>query len=205
MARWTQHKTAYLDAFAAQLAQRVRDQQPGLKSARNLYAQVVLNPKSEEWYSQSLDSSLANYDYTAIMAMPYMEQAPDANAFLRAVVDKVGEHRGAMNKVVVELQTVDWRHGDEAIPGPELADDIRNLYAWGVQNVAYYPDNLFKNSPDPALLRPVFDSKPNKPPLVEPTPQASVPSMIPAPAPNPPTIKTPTVTTPAVVPPVVKH
>lgn len=197
MARWTQHKTAYLDAFAVELGQRVRDQQPGLKIARNLYAQVVLNPRSEEWYSQSLASSLANYDYTAIMAMPYMEQVPDPNAFLHALVDKVSEHPGAMKKVVIELQTVDWRHGDLPIPGTELADDIRNLYAWGVQNVAYYPDNLYKNNPDPALLKPVFDTKPNKPPL----PGAALPiataSTAPAPIAKPSANKTPVVTTPA--------
>ena len=165
MARWTQRKTAFLDAFAMELAQLVRDEQPGLKAARNLYAQVVLNPKSEEWYSQSLSSSLRNYDYTAIMAMPYMEQAPDSTAFLHAIVDKVAARPGAMAKVVIELQTVDWRKDDAPIPGAELADTIRSLYGWGVQNIAYYPDNLFKNNPDPALMRPAFDTKPNKPPL----------------------------------------
>jgi len=34
-----------------------------------------------------------------------------------------------------------------------------------VSNVAYYPDNLYRNNPDPAALRPVFDSKPDKPPV----------------------------------------
>ena len=61
----------------------VREQQPALKVARNLYARVALNPKAEVWYSQSLDNSLASYDFTAIMAMPYMEQAADPAAFFR--------------------------------------------------------------------------------------------------------------------------
>ena len=64
-----------LDNFAMELAKVVRDEQPGLKTARNLYAQVALNPRSEVWYSQALENSINNYDYTAIMAMPYMEQA----------------------------------------------------------------------------------------------------------------------------------
>ena len=163
LTRWSQRKTAYLDAFAGELARVVDAQQPGLLTARNLYAQVVLNPKSEEWYSQSLASSLAHYDYTAIMAMPYMEQAQDPQAFLHAIVDAVAARPDAMKKVVVELQTVDWRKQDAPIPGAELAGWIRSLYDWGVQNVAYYPDNLYRNNPDPALLRPVFDSKPNVP------------------------------------------
>ena len=88
------------------------------------------------------------------MAMPYMEQAPDPAAFLHKLVEKVAEHPGAMRKVVFELQTVDWRKDGEALPGTELADTIRKLYGWGVKNIAYYPDNLFKNNPDPKQLRP---------------------------------------------------
>ncbi|WP_159016002.1 poly-beta-1,6-N-acetyl-D-glucosamine N-deacetylase PgaB [Cognatiluteimonas profundi] len=163
LTRWSRHKTAYLDAFAKELAQVVRDEQPGLLTARNLYAQVVLNPKSEDWYSQSLAGSLANYDYTAIMAMPYMEQAADPAAFLDAIVRKVAAQPNGLKKAVIELQTVDWRRQDAPIPSTELADTIRSLYAHGVLNVAYYPDNLYRNNPDPAVLRPVFDSKPDKP------------------------------------------
>ncbi|HEY2345336.1 MAG TPA: poly-beta-1,6-N-acetyl-D-glucosamine N-deacetylase PgaB [Xanthomonadaceae bacterium] len=161
--RWTILKINELDNFTHELAQVVADEQPGIRTARNLYASVVLNPRSEVWYSQSLDNSLANYDYTAIMAMPYMENAADPTAFLKALVDKVDEHPGAMAKVVMELQTVDWRHDDAPIPSPEIAATIRQLYAWGVQNIAYYPDNVYKNIPNPAAVRPAFDSKPNNP------------------------------------------
>ena len=163
LGRWTILKINELDNFAKELAQVVRDEQPGIKTARNLYASVVPNPKAEVWYSQSLDNSLANYDYTAIMAMPYMEQATDPMAFYKQLVDKVNEHPGAMSKVVMELQTVDWRKDEQPLPPTELADTIRALYGWGVQNVAYYPDNVFKNNPDPAQLRPVFNSKPDNP------------------------------------------
>ena len=59
------------------------------------------------------------------------------------------------------------------LPPAEVADTIHTLYDWGVQNVAYYPDNLYRNNPDPALLRPVFDSKPNRaPPAVASRPAA---------------------------------
>ena len=163
--RWAERKTAYLDDFAVELAGVVRDEQPGLETARNLYASVVLNPYSQTWYSQSLDSSLAHYDYTAIMAMPYMEQAPDPIEFLRQIFDKVAERPGAMGKVVFELQSVNWRRNDEPLPGTELEDTIRTLYGWGVRNVGYYPDNLFHNSPDVKQMRQVFDSKPENPPL----------------------------------------
>lgn len=185
MASWTRHKTAYLDALASEMAGVAREEQPGLRTARNLYAQVVLNPRAEEWYSQSFDSSLAHYDYTAIMAMPYMEQADDPVAFLRKIVDRVAAHPGAMPRTVIELQTVDWRRDDRPLPGAEVADTIRRLYDWGVRNVAYYPDNLFENNPDPVQVRPVFGSKPNRPPLppepdVPEGPDAAAPASPPA-------------------------
>jgi biofilm PGA synthesis lipoprotein PgaB len=164
---WARHKTRYLDEFAMELAAVVDAEQPDLKTARNLYATVALNPYSETWYSQSLESSLAHYDYTSIMAMPYMEQAPDPDAFLHKLVEKVAEHPGAMRKVVFELQTVDWRKDGEALPGTELADTIRKLYGWGVKNIAYYPDNLFKNNPDPRQIQPVFATMSNERPLAE--------------------------------------
>ena len=179
MAAWTRHKTAWLDALAIEMADVAREEQPGLRTARNLYAQVVLNPRAEEWYSQSFESSLAHYDYTAIMAMPYMEQADDPVAFLRRIVDRIHERPGAIDRTVVELQTVNWRKNDEPLPGTEFADTVRMLYGWGVKNVAYYPDNLFNNNPDPVQMRPVFGSKPNRPPL-PPEPDDPDPTLQPA-------------------------
>lgn len=164
---WASRKTAYLDAFAGEVAALVRREQPGLKTARNLYATVATNAYAETWYSQSLESSLAHYDYTAIMAMPYMEQAPGPEAFYRNLVEKVAEHPGAMRRVVIELQSVNWRKNDEPLPGTELADTIRLLYGLGVRNVGYYPDNLYRNNPDPAQIRPVLATKPNLQPLEE--------------------------------------
>ena len=163
LGRWTILKINALDAFATELADIVSDEQPDIRTARNLYAQVVLNPKSEVWYSQAFENSLTNYDFTAIMAMPYMEKAADPMAFLHDLVDKVNAFPGAMDKVVFELQTVDWGNNNRPIPDKELADTIRTLYGWGVQHIAYYPDDMAKNHPDPAVIRPVLDLKPSAP------------------------------------------
>lgn len=163
LGRWTILKINALDNMAMDLADVVRAEQPALKTARNLYARVVLNPKAEVWYSQSLDNSLARYDFTAIMAMPYMEKAADPAIFFHELVDGVNDRPGAMNKVVFELQSVDWRDNNRLIPTRELADTIRSLYGMGVQHVGYYPDMLHSDHPDPAVLKPVLDSKPNAP------------------------------------------
>jgi biofilm PGA synthesis lipoprotein PgaB len=162
LGRWTIFKINALDDFAMELAAVVRAQQPALKVARNLYARVALSPKAEVWYSQSLDNSIARYDFTAIMAMPYMEKAADHAAFFHDLVHAV-DYRDAMKKVVFELQTVDWRNDSRLIPNEELAATIRSLYEMGVEHVGYYPDALFSNHPATGVIKAAFDSKPSAP------------------------------------------
>lgn len=163
--KWTNLKTDYLDNFAMQLAQIIRDEHPGLKTARNLYAQVALNQYAEEWYAQGLAKSIKNYDYTAIMAMPYMEQADDPKQFYEKIVERVKQEECGLVRTVMELQTLDWRKNDAPISSAELSDTIRRLYEMGVHHIAYYPDNVFINNPDADTMRQVFSQKP---PLMHP-------------------------------------
>jgi biofilm PGA synthesis lipoprotein PgaB len=163
--RWTILKINAIDDFAGELAAVVRDEMPALRTARNLYAQVVLSPKAEVWYAQALDNSLRNYDFTAIMAMPYMEQAPDADAFYRELVEKVKSRPGAMGRVVFELQTVDWRDHNRRLPTSEIVATTRRLYDLGVRNIAYYPDMMFDQHPDPSAMRALFATMPDILPL----------------------------------------
>ena len=158
--KWTKLKTNYLDEFAMQLAQIVRDRQPGLKTARNLYAQVALNSNSEEWYAQSLSESIKNYDYTAIMAMPYMEEASDAQQFYDEIVKHVKQDKCGLERTVMELQTVNWRKGNEPISSKELDQTIKHLYKLGIHHVAYYPESVFINNPDADMMNQVFSQKP---------------------------------------------
>ncbi|MFT3916904.1 MAG: poly-beta-1,6-N-acetyl-D-glucosamine N-deacetylase PgaB [Anaeromyxobacteraceae bacterium] len=160
--RWTIFKINALDDFAMELAAIVRAGQPGLVVARNLYSRVVLQPRAEVWYAQSLDNSLARYDFTAIMAMPYMENAPDPGAYFRDLVAEV-KIRRAMKKVIFELQAVDWREDSKPIPSNELAETIRTLFDLGVVHVGYYPDSPFINHPDPAIIRRVLSQRPIPP------------------------------------------
>lgn len=158
--KWTALKTRTIDDFAMQLAEEVRLYQPFLMTARNLYAQVALNAYSENWYAQSLEESLKKYDFTAIMAMPYMEQAEDPNKFYNDIVNRVAKYPNGFKKTIFELQSVNWRN-NKKVPSTEMADTIRSLYKQGVIHVGYYPDNPIEGHPDPKVLRPVFDIKPN--------------------------------------------
>ncbi|NDA44095.1 MAG: poly-beta-1,6-N-acetyl-D-glucosamine N-deacetylase PgaB, partial [Gammaproteobacteria bacterium] len=168
LGRWTLFKINYLDAFAREALGVVRRDKPGLYSARNLYAQVVLEPRAEVWYSQSLENSLRNYDFTAIMAMPYMENAKDPLEFQRALLKSLERFPDSRRKVIFELQTVDWRHQQALIPTEEIARDIEMLYDEGVRHVAYYPDMMFQSHPEPARMREVFSKMSSDPELPAP-------------------------------------
>jgi biofilm PGA synthesis lipoprotein PgaB len=157
--RWTKLKTEYLDDFALELAQVARDYRPGVSTARNLYAQVALKENAQEWYAQSLADSIKKYDYTAIMAMPYMEQANDAGDFYKQLFNNVKKLECGLDRTVFELQTVDWRKNSEPISSQELSLTIQYLYDLGANHIAYYPDDLFQNNPDDLLMRRIFSRK----------------------------------------------
>ncbi len=157
--KWSNLKTDYLDSFALELAHIVGNEHPGLKTARNLYAQVALNQYAEEWYGQGFSESIKRYDYTAIMAMPYMEQASDTNVFFEKIVERVKQEECGLERTVMELQTVNWRKNDEPISSEELSATIQHLYELGIHHVAYYPDSVFKNIPDADTMKQAFGKK----------------------------------------------
>lgn len=152
MARWTRLKTEHLAAFTDELAGRVRTYRGDLKTARNLYARALLQPESEAWLAQSFPSFLSHYDYTAIMAMPYMEEAKRPIRWLKKLVARVAAHPGAMEQTVFELQSVDWRTGTP-VPAQELDRQMRTLLKHGVTHFGYYPDDFTHGQPDLATVR----------------------------------------------------
>lgn len=146
--RWTQAKTRALANWTDALAERVRTWRPTIKTARNLFAETILDPASEAWYAQTLDETLAHNDYAALLAMPNLEQASDEGTWLRTLVERVKRHPGALAKTIFELQAVDWRHGNRAIPSATLAEQMLLLQRLGAVNFGYYPDNFIVNQPD---------------------------------------------------------
>jgi len=144
--KWSRLKTQALIDFSDELTDILRERKPDLKTARNLFAPVVLDPSSEAWFAQSLSLFLERYDYVALMAMPYMENSADPNRFLGQLATAVAQHEGGMERTIFELQTVDWRTGTE-IPAETLFRQMRNLQAAGVKHLAYYPDDFITDRP----------------------------------------------------------
>jgi biofilm PGA synthesis lipoprotein PgaB len=150
--KWNKFKTNELTQFTLQLANRVKWYRPEIKIARNIYANVLLMPKSQEWFSQSYPDMLHNYDYTAIMAMPYMEQAEDPEQWLSQLVDKVSLLDPKFNKTLFELQSVDWRT-NKPLTSHTMEKHFRLLMRAGAHHIGYYPDNFLNNSPSLAMVK----------------------------------------------------
>lgn len=156
--RWNDSKIKLLDDFTLELAQVVRTWQPTLKTARNLYAGVVMNPATESWFAQSYVTALQHYDRVAIMAMPYMEKAAQPRQWLRQLFDKVKAVPGALDRTVFELQARDWRNG-QPIPTREMAEVVDELHTLGARHIAYYPDDLFQDQPRLADFKAAFSMR----------------------------------------------
>ena len=161
--RWTRLKSKMLIDFTKQLTRTVRNiRGPQVQTARNIYAMPVLEPESEAWFAQNLNDFLNTYDWTAPMAMPFMEQIPanDANAWLDRLVNAVAQTPGALDKTVFELQARDWRKsGDQAeISGKQIAEWMRQLKLSGAGNYGYYPDDFISDKPEMSEIRSTFSS-----------------------------------------------
>lgn len=156
--RWTRFKTDALIAFTAELTARARIHRTPLLTARSLYAAPVLDPASEAWFAQDLDRFLVSYDYTAIMAMPAMENVPAhaSEAWLRRLVAAVAARPQGLQRTVFELQSVDWRKRaggtDRRIPTETLGAQMRLLLRLGALNYGYYPDDFVTGHPDRRVL-----------------------------------------------------
>ncbi|MAK56709.1 MAG: poly-beta-1,6-N-acetyl-D-glucosamine N-deacetylase [Pusillimonas sp.] len=162
MRRWTRLKTETLNDFTMELANKVKAVRgPQIKTARNIFAMPILQPESEAWFAQNLDDFLALYDYTAPMAMPYMEGvAPDqANQWLTQIVNEVAKRPGALERTVFEIQARDWSKPDSPfISGTVMASWLETLQLAGAKHFGYYPDDFIANHPPLAEIRPAISA-----------------------------------------------
>ncbi|MGZ4955832.1 MAG: poly-beta-1,6-N-acetyl-D-glucosamine N-deacetylase PgaB [Methylobacter sp.] len=152
---WAQHKTELINQFTDELASRVRIYRPDIKTARNFYALPLLKPYSEEWYAQSFKSFLAHYDYVAIEAMPFMEEADNPIQWLTELVKAAGKQSEGLKKTVFELQSINWKT-QQKIPMPVFIEQLELLKKLGVNHIGYYPDNVFQDQPRLADLQQHF-------------------------------------------------
>jgi poly-beta-1,6-N-acetyl-D-glucosamine N-deacetylase len=146
-------RTAALIDFTRELADRVRQWHPELKTARNIYARPVMHPESETWFAQNLPAFLDAYDMTAIMAMPQLDGDNDRPSWYRKLVARVVAIPGAMNHTLFEVATHDWKSG-QPMAASQVRDRLRLLEALGARHLGYYPDDFLRDQPDLDTVRP---------------------------------------------------
>ena len=147
-------RIAALIDFTHELTARVRRWRPSVKTARNIYARTILDPKSEAWFAQSLPAFLASYDITAVMAMPQLDKQADSDDWYRTLVARVaatGPH--ALDHTLFELATRDWRTG-QPITNEDIDARFRLLQRQGVRHLGYYPDDFIHDHPQLEAVRP---------------------------------------------------
>ena len=141
-------KTNALTELTSELIHEIRQYRPNAQSARNIYAEAVLNPAAVEWFAQDFRQYLALYDYTVIMAYPYMEKQGDRTvAWLEQLAATVLKDKTNAKKIVFKLQNYDWAK-DQWVSRAELSRQVRALRNKGAVHIGYYPENLFSNQRD---------------------------------------------------------
>ncbi len=152
MKKWSRFKTKTLIHFSESLLAVVRSYHPHIRSGRALYARTILQPVSEQWFAQSLPLFLQTYDYTFVLAMPFMEQADNRSHWLINLADRALAETQHPSALVFELQTVDWRNRQK-ITTAEIITQMKLLNHHGIISFAYYPDDFLRNHPDSNSLQ----------------------------------------------------
>lgn len=153
---WSRLKSEYLIGFTRELADAVREYRPEIETARNLYAPAVLAPDGELRFSQDPGLFLEAYDFTALMAMPYLEGAADPESWLRKLVAAIARFPDGLKKTVFELQSVDWSGRKQPVVTETLTRHMRLLQGLGAVNFGYYPDDFHRNHPAATPLHSAF-------------------------------------------------
>jgi len=61
-------------------------------------------------------------------------------------------------KVLFKLQAYDWKN-KEWVKDSVLKTAMTSLLALGVRHIAYYPDNVHKNRPDPEVISSILSAR----------------------------------------------
>jgi biofilm PGA synthesis lipoprotein PgaB len=150
--RWARFKTRAIIDLTNELERVVRRYQPSARFARNAFSATLLDPDGERYLAQDYREFLGAYDHVALMAMPYFENAGNAQDFYEDLITQIAAIDGAFAKTIFELQTVDWRT-NTPLPAPELRTTMRWLQSRGIRHIGYYPDDFIQGQPQLPELR----------------------------------------------------
>ncbi|MCX7781807.1 MAG: poly-beta-1,6-N-acetyl-D-glucosamine N-deacetylase PgaB [Negativicutes bacterium] len=142
---WARLKATALTNLTKELSAEVWLTRPLAKTARNIYSAAVLDPGAVSWLAQDFSDYLATYDYTVIMAYPYLDRAKQPREYLRGLATAALSHADSNPKVIFKLQSYDWST-KTWIPVKDLAEQVSTLKSLGAANIGYYPIHLYSSS-----------------------------------------------------------
>ncbi len=142
MLEWSEWKTDALIALTQDIMKEVHIWRPAAKSLRNIYPVVITEPESEEWFAQNYEKFLQNYDYTVIMAYPYLEgEYKNPAKWLSGLTRDALAQEGASEKIIMKIQTFDWRK-NRKLREKEMFQHLSVLYSSGAKYFGFYPEVL---------------------------------------------------------------
>ncbi len=140
MKAWAEVKTKRLTELSLALAAAFKENRPTACIMRDIYSEPVCSPESELWFAQNYQDCLKNYDYTVVMAYPYMDKEDAPIAFLQNVAAAV-KAAGGMEKTIIKIQSYDWDR-EQWLSGKLFNGQLAALRGAGVRNLGYYPDTF---------------------------------------------------------------
>jgi len=155
---WTKIKTEKISDFTIALKKAVLKYRPQTLFARTIYADVLLNPESEEWFAQNYQNCLDSYDYVVVMAYPRMEKVDRSRKWLQKLVNIAKKYPQGIEKTVFKVQTYDWQK-KKWIGTKEVLEWLRTLVSSGAHHIAYYPDDYTVDEPAADTLRTMMSTE----------------------------------------------
>lgn len=87
--------------------------------------------------------------------MSFMEDIENHQLWLQELVNKTAAYPGGLDKMIFELQTVNWKNKQD-IPISVFIEQVQLLQKNGTKHIAYYPDNLHHDHPKLEELKKLF-------------------------------------------------
>lgn len=137
----TRWKVEALDKAADNALAAFKEVRPHAIVMRDIYAGALLYPGAEAWLGQSYADYLRKYDYTVVMAYPFMDKEEKPYEYLQKVAQAVKAANGT-DKTVVKIQSFDWDE-NKWIGADVFARQLKTLQQAGMKNLGYYPMGFY--------------------------------------------------------------
>jgi len=146
----------YLTCLLQELSTVFKFYQPDVLTARIISPDLVFNTGTAKSFSEIVKQ----YDFVTVAAMPVGKDANNPERWLKALVGRVAQTPGALEKTAFLLTSMD-RWTRMPIASERLVAQFRLLQQSGVRNFGYYPDLVLQDHPAFSAIRPAISLKMN--------------------------------------------